>query len=159
MKTSKKCTKPSMAPTGASYRLRLTCALLIAVLLGCTTGREREPEATVQVLGSEAVAGREAEADVSAEPGNILVTGALTAPDPCRDLDGLTRARDAGLVLRITVKRREVGMCAQVLTRYRYRASILNVAAGPHELTVIHSYEDSGWAPDTVVASRPVTVP
>lgn len=135
-------------------------ALVAAAAVGCATSPGPAPEAALEVVSREPTEERAPEARVTTEPGNIVVEAALTAPDPCRDLGALVDTVGASLELRVVSQREaDAGMCAQVLTRYRYRASIMNLEPGRYRLRVLHLYADSGWPTDTVVAERAVSVP
>lgn len=133
---------------------------LLLLAAACATGYDRAPEAALQVLDREPGTEAPPEADVETEAGNLVVTGSLTAPDPCRDMGARVIPRDDELVLRVDVlPPDEEGACAQVLARYRYRAVLLNLEDGRQRLTVIHTYQASGRAPDTVFTAREVVVP
>ena len=147
--------------TGLGLLALLLAAGAPLAAVGCATGREPAPEASLQVLSREPGAQRSGRADVTTDAGNLLVTGALTAPDPCRDLAAAVLSPGSGrLVLRVDVFPPEEGVvCAQALTRYRYRAALMNLEEGRYALTVVHDYRGSGWPPDTALASRQVVVP
>lgn len=135
-------------------------AALVLLAAACATGYDRAPEAALEVLDREPGTEEPPEAAVETEAGNLVVTGSLTAPDPCRDMGARVIPRGDELVLRVDVlPPDEAGACAQVLARYRYRAALLNLEDGRYRLTVIHTYQASGRAPDTVFAAREVVVP
>ncbi len=95
-------------------------------------------------------------ASVSADVGEIVVTGKITIPDPCYSGAGSFDESGTTLTLHVTPGAHAGGGCATVIAYLAYTARI--PATGTHEVVVIH--ESVGFGPSPrEIARVQVTVP
>ncbi len=77
-------------------------------------------------------------------PGTLELSGVISTPNPCYDIDAGLSADGQTLTLTLTASARP-GICVQVLGAFPYRATISRLSPGAYQLVVRHVYPGTGW--------------
>lgn len=93
----------------------------------------------------------EAGIEVTVEDDELVVVGALSAPNPCHTLSARLEGDRVELVLRIEARpQRPDGGCFAILGGFEYRAVVTGLPASAQRLRVVHSYRGSDWETESV---------
>ena len=126
-----------------------TLSVLLGILPTChhsPVGGAADQEARLEfsVTGSVQTAGADTVGISRISPGQMVIEGVLSTPNPCYQI-AATLAEDAGsLTLRLTATH-QGGFCIQVLAAFTYEARISALAPGTYSIVVVHTYPSTGW--------------
>lgn len=94
-------------------------------------------------------------AKAEVEKNQIVLTGRLKAPDPCRKVHSTASKQGTNLTLRITTESnvRDGYTCVLAFAEFDYRALIKDITPGTYHLRVIYEHLDTyaGWPIETVL--------
>jgi hypothetical protein len=124
-------------------------ALVVATgTLPCTStasyGGDQGPMLDFELTGSAPADATVGPAVESAAAGSVEISGVISTPNPCYEVDAELRETGGKLELTLTA-RSKGGICPQVVGRFAYRARISSLAAGDHELVTVYRYPETGW--------------
>ena len=126
-----------------------TLSVLFGILPTCNHSpldapADQEARLEFSVTGFVQTAGADSVRISRISPGQTVIDGVLSTPNPCYQI-AATLAEDAGsLTLRLTATR-QGGFCIQALAAFTYEARISALAPGTYSIVVVHTYPSTGW--------------
>jgi len=127
----------------------VTLSVFLGVLLSCPHSfldgqANQEARLEFSVTGSVQPASPDSVRIARISPGQVVIDGVLSTPNPCYQV-AATLVEDAdSLTLRLTATRRG-GFCTQALAGFTYEARISDLVSGTYSIVVLHTYPSTGW--------------
>jgi hypothetical protein len=130
----------------------MTKSVALALLLtgatcgGMAPGNEptSQPELEFEVLGGMQTAAGDSVAVAGVVPGEAILTGVITTPNPCYRV--AAELAEDGHTLTVTLRATALPrICPQVVAAFEYRARLSHLASGVYTVHVVHAYPGTGW--------------
>ena len=132
--------------------MRFAVVLFLASMIACSGKTPTTPDtASLRFTPRGPEPGSLESVRAEAGQGQIAVRATLSAPDPCRTLDGELDLTDREVTLRVLIRPSGASVCVQVVGRFAYDAVIEGLPRGRYVLQVVHTYPSTGWPSGTVL--------